>query len=504
MDDDLFTREIRGEAPKRDNLFAWTVLILLLTGFAFACWIGSYYLFGHPENPRSYRILKKLHKIEAPKRFELTAAPPGEFLSPQKLFDRYIKLSPIALQNENNELMRNYIGNYQTTKKLVPYVIGRFSILDTFELKSSDLFESGVVALAQAEEFPQVLIEHVYTADKKNVPALRKMLTTGLDLKLERTLDLAAVVHVGRLNDGRLQFTVVPLLYGSYTLKQGSGIFSLEPPADLNLDAGAPIVRAEMLQEATKNYAGYRKKASPQPGYAAAPTPSATPAVSELVRVETPEPMATPSPTPATAMVKPTPAPAGGPSPKPVATPTPAMVAVATPTPKSIAAETPRPTPRATPTPAIAQATPAKTVSSEGVPLQPFLVAAPTPNVASSGGSWRVYPPGQMPRGRLVDVKEVNDLATRGVGGERIYLRGNFVVTASGDNTAVLRAPSGLLGALGRGSGGTRVFVNFPSGAKPPAEGSSVERDEMRPFQITDVRKGADGQVTVYVREVTQ
>src|SRR5664279_2805853 len=108
MDDDLFKREIGTQPVRRDNLFAWTVLILLLIGFAFACWIGSYYIFGHPENPRSYRILQKLHKIEPPKRFELTAAPPGEFLSPKKLYDRYVNFSTLQLQNENEELMRNY------------------------------------------------------------------------------------------------------------------------------------------------------------------------------------------------------------------------------------------------------------------------------------------------------------------------------------------------------------------------------------------------------------
>src|SRR5436309_1668679 len=141
MEDDLFRRELEKAPARRDNLFAWTVLILLLIGFAFACWIGSYYLFGHPENPRSYQILKKLKKVEAPKRFVLTAAPPGEFLPPQKLYDRYVTFSALALQHENEELMRDYINNYQATKKLVPYVVGKFNILDSYELKNSDLFE---------------------------------------------------------------------------------------------------------------------------------------------------------------------------------------------------------------------------------------------------------------------------------------------------------------------------------------------------------------------------
>ena len=113
------------------------MFILLLIGLALACWLGSYYIFGHPENPTSYTILKKMHRIDPPKRFELTAAPPGEFLTPQKLYDRYISFTKLQLENENAELLRNYISNYQETKKLVPYVIGRFNILDSFELKKT-------------------------------------------------------------------------------------------------------------------------------------------------------------------------------------------------------------------------------------------------------------------------------------------------------------------------------------------------------------------------------
>jgi hypothetical protein len=62
---------------KKTNFFGWAVAILLLTGFAFAAWLGSFYIFWQPERPQSYKILKKLHKIEPAKRFELTAAPPS-------------------------------------------------------------------------------------------------------------------------------------------------------------------------------------------------------------------------------------------------------------------------------------------------------------------------------------------------------------------------------------------------------------------------------------------
>ena len=53
MADDFYGfDEEEHEEKGRDNLFLWTVFILLLIGVAFACWLGSFYIFGHPEHPR--------------------------------------------------------------------------------------------------------------------------------------------------------------------------------------------------------------------------------------------------------------------------------------------------------------------------------------------------------------------------------------------------------------------------------------------------------------------
>src|SRR2546423_15032211 len=79
---------------KKTNFFGWAVAILLLTGFAFAAWLGSFFIFWQPERPQSYRVLKKLHKIGPAKRFELTAAPAGEVLTSKQGYDRCIPVSP--------------------------------------------------------------------------------------------------------------------------------------------------------------------------------------------------------------------------------------------------------------------------------------------------------------------------------------------------------------------------------------------------------------------------
>ncbi|MBA2585052.1 MAG: hypothetical protein H0U99_01025, partial [Chthoniobacterales bacterium] len=90
MDRDLFRYdEPYGRPQRKTNSFGWSIAILVLLGLAFAAWLGSFYIFGQPERPESYRILKKLHKVDPAKRFELTAAPAGEFLNAKQLYDRY-------------------------------------------------------------------------------------------------------------------------------------------------------------------------------------------------------------------------------------------------------------------------------------------------------------------------------------------------------------------------------------------------------------------------------
>ncbi|MGC3989965.1 MAG: hypothetical protein QM796_09870 [Chthoniobacteraceae bacterium] len=117
-------------------------------------------------------------------------------------------------------------------------------------LQGTDLFENGVVAVAQASDFPQVIVEHVYPADASAESELQKMLTKGLEVKLQKTLDLSAIIHVEKLDGGRMQITVVPLTYGTYTLREGNGSFSLNPPDNLHLAGGLPIVKGDELQKA--------------------------------------------------------------------------------------------------------------------------------------------------------------------------------------------------------------------------------------------------------------
>jgi hypothetical protein len=527
---------------RRISYFAWTVAILLLIGFALAAWLGSFYIFDQPERPDSYRILQKLHKIEPTKRFELTAAPAGEFLNPQQLYDQYIGMGSAELARTNAELTRNYIRNYQQVRGLVPYVVGRYTIIAVRELGPGDVFTSGMVALTNAIDNGQLVMEHLYPAKPEAIPLMKQTLTVGLEIKLERTHDISSVIHAERLLDGRIMVTTVPLLYGSYTVTRGLGTFRLEPPLSLNLAGGWPVFKGHERGDIEERYAEYRQKAAIAqggpvsiPGFGSSATP--TPAQNALVRVEQAIAVAPPPPIVAKngKLAKPTPAPKGkkgkkqtGESPAPAVTPAPAMIAQkpgapgATPfaiasarTPPSAGipnnpAVSPAPGPNA---PLAATSPIAQVPLANGTPV-PVLPAKPAPpdtsNVAlasnAGGGSWKTFPAGKMPLGRLIGTGDLRDVADRGLAGERVYLKGQFVVNFSDANKAVMRPRSGLTDKVLHFGGGssTRIIVEFPSGYTPPAQGSVVSRDEMRPYEITEVRKQEDGQLNVFVREIMQ
>jgi hypothetical protein len=524
MDRGLYRYEEPYARPirRRINYFAWTVAILLLTGFAFAAWLGSFYIFNQPERPDSYRILQKLHKIEPPRRFELTAAPAGEFLGAKQLYDRYTAMGAAELAKTNTELIRNYLRNFQQVRGLVPYLVGRYVIMEARELEPSDVFTSGMVALTDSIEFGELLVEHVYPADPQTTPLMKQTLNQGLELKLERTHDLSAVIHAERLTDGRIMLTAIPLLYGTYTVVRGTGTFSLEPPLTLNLEAGWPLFKEQSRLRAELHYANYRQQTGsatagqvPMAGVASsgAPLPE-----NQLVRVEPAKPVEE-------SKVAEIPSKRG----KAGARRTfPAKGAKLAKNQKGAAKVSPSGTPPAvaersttSPVPATAAvATPTATLAPE-VALAPPIAAAPIPPVPgqpvaadssatlasiAGGGSWKTFPPGRMPIGRLIGTGDLRDIADRGTAGERIYLKGQFVVNFADANRAVLRPRAKLTDTVLHFGGGasTRIIVEFPSGYTPPPQGAIVSRDEARPFEITEVRKQEDGQLNVFAREIMQ
>jgi hypothetical protein len=472
-------RDTSERARKDDGgLFGWTVIILLFIGIAVACWIGSFYIFGHPEKPMSHRLLSKLGKIDPPKRFELTEAPRGEFLRAGRILERYDAMDDRELARENTRLLRNYLRNYKPSDGLVPYVVGTFNILDSFELGEGDFFPSGVVAVARSKEDPRLLVEQVFCARERVIPALHRTLLTGLDIDLKRENELAAVVHVERLPDERIKLTTVSILYPSYESATADGMFTLDPPENLDVGAGLPVVDGERQKQADAKYSHFERRKLLAEAKESGRLPEE--AANRLMRIE--KPLAVD----------------GGPAVPPEPVPEPAEQGAVE---IRVAIPVERPTVVEEVAGGVPEASPAEADPSP-MPVQP---AEPVPTrraIAATGSrDWELYKPGLMPRGRLVGVDDMPTIAEQGRPAGRIYLQGNFQVTASGGDRAVLRSARQGFGA-GSTSRKVRVIVQYPAGMRAPSKGANVSKDSRTPFQIMDVRESPNGQVNVYVREV--
>jgi hypothetical protein len=506
-----------------DSLFGWTVFIFLLIGFVFLCWMGSYYIFAHPEKAANYRLLLRLHKVEPPQRFDVTAAPRGEFLKPGQLLERFGSMTGSEISRTNEKLLRNFIRNYHQNRELVPYAVGTYRVIGTLPLTKKSFCNPGLIALLQAVEQPEILVEQPFTCEESNLPALKRSLTPAQEIKLEKPLDLSAVVHIDRIGESRILLTTMPLLYGSYGSAKGGTSFSLEPPEELNLDAGLPVLSRDEIGALSGGKLG---KGADKPGLGlrisriaeemATPTPE--PKVAKAIAVSTPSTPAAlakgalPAAEPTVARAIPVNAQPVLPA-IPVATPVPVAIPVATPVntfPATLPAQpvaTPAPSaiPVATPaTKPVTAASPALTQPPSALTPSNAVTATTQPAAASPSQVWPVYAPGQMPRGRLVEPSESQELSKRGIGGERNYLKGRFSVTASGNGRAVLRPQGAVAGVPVGPSSKVRVIVEFPAGVTPPTEGSMLSRDTLRPFEITSVKRGDDGQINIYAREVTR
>jgi hypothetical protein len=304
---------------------------------------------------------------------------------------------------------------------------------------------------------------------------------------------------VERLPDGQVQITAIPLLYGSYAVTRGTGTFSLEPPAELNLAAGWPLFKREMRRAAEIRYDSYRSRLAPAnsslPLLGLPATKTAPPAEDALVRVEPAVPLEA-EPTP------PSPPALRAGRNKSLAK----FASKGTATSQEVASNSQPRIRRAQPVTDNEKSAPNEQSTATPTVLRALPVTSSSPAVAlasTTGATWKTFAPGQAPNGRLLDNAGLREVANNGTRGERTYLNGHFVVNFADANRAVLRPIEGQSGEESGGLGrNVRIIVDYPSGAPLPEPGATLDRDANRPYEVTEVRRQSDGQLNVFVREI--
>ena len=233
--------------PRRPAYFWWFLANTLALCFAIVSWAVCLHVFGNPEIPRNYLILKKLGRLPELKRYTVLDVPNGNALSPGELYGKYFGLDEEKRARLNALLMRNYMRNFEKTL-LLTYVEGDFQVVETRPLKTEDFLYPGFAIRAQAmvkpDDFTEavgfpVVIEYLFPTG--NDGAVSRF-SAGDVLEVNKNPNCAAVVHVSKAvvdDEPALQLTVIPIAYGPYRV--GEAKFSIDPPKELSPGASLPV-----------------------------------------------------------------------------------------------------------------------------------------------------------------------------------------------------------------------------------------------------------------------
>jgi hypothetical protein len=253
-------RVIQEPAPRRPAYFWWLLANALALSFAVLSWSVCLHVFGNPEVPRNYGILRKIGRLPEIERYSALDAPDGNLLDPRGLYSRFYPLGGERLEQLNARMMRNYLTNFQQPLALT-YIEGDFEVLKARELVAGDFIGDGFVVRARAMVKPDdftkpapfpLLIDHIFpTLESDAVREFRP----GDILSIRKSPNCAAIIRIGRANDedgdSLLCLTVAPIAYGPYRVGDHA-TFGIEPPRHVNPGASFPLIESKPPQNPTE------------------------------------------------------------------------------------------------------------------------------------------------------------------------------------------------------------------------------------------------------------
>ncbi|MEN9974799.1 MAG: hypothetical protein RLZZ282_805 [Verrucomicrobiota bacterium] len=243
-------RTVEDHTPGRPAYFWWLLANGLALCFAIISWTLCLDVFGNPEIPRNYEILRKLGRIPQLKHFSVLDVPNGNLLDPKGLYNKFFALTGEPLQRTNSQLVKNYLTNFPQPKALT-FIEGDYQVEQVRVLGKLDFLSDGFAirarALVKPDDFTKpapypVLIEYVFPT--KDTGAAREF-RPGDILSVKKSPNCAAIVHCDKVQEGGdllVCLTVIPIAYGAYRVGD-TLTFAIEPPAQVQPGAGFPVFK---------------------------------------------------------------------------------------------------------------------------------------------------------------------------------------------------------------------------------------------------------------------
>jgi hypothetical protein len=236
-----FSREAREKTGERqsDGLFLWVLVILVLIGLNAFAWAFCMYVFGNPEVPFNYKLLThpKIDRLEPLKNYSPVNAPRGKFLTAKDFYADQYRIKEKSLAGYNAILKRNFLQSYVgVSTSDTRFMRGSFKVEGVTLLSADDVFPSGIAVRARSEDFPAALLDYVLPSE--SVPANTWQI--GDILEIEQSSTCAALVHIERLTEDEVCFTVVPIVEGQHQTP-GGGAVNSKLPERINLTGSWPL-----------------------------------------------------------------------------------------------------------------------------------------------------------------------------------------------------------------------------------------------------------------------
>ncbi len=226
------------QEPRKPPYFWWFLANLLALCFAVLSWIFCLEVFGNPELPRNYEILRKLGRLPEFKNFKSATLPDGALCGPEQLYRKFFGLSEAQYEDLNIQFRHNFMSNFEEPVG-VNYVEGEYRILEVRAFGEQDFLIEGFAVRAQAmvrpDDFSQaapypVLIEYLFpTTDPTAIGRFKP----GDLLVLQKGPHCGTVISIGKQLQGDEQVvraSVMPIAYGPCDFGKGAS-FELQVPA---------------------------------------------------------------------------------------------------------------------------------------------------------------------------------------------------------------------------------------------------------------------------------
>jgi len=235
--------------PKLGGLFWWSIVITILSVLVVASWFFSIFVFAHPEIPRNYKLLTRMEKLEKIEAFPSNGPPRGKFITPRQLYEDYSRFNDFLLEEINSILMRDYIENFKRADR-IDYLKGEYTIHSIRALTDNDYFTEGWIVHASSTDYPKVHIEYLLPG-KEDKRMTVDLFQPGTSLyagsRDAGPTDFSTPIHIARVNEDELHFTIVPLVYKYKAAKQL--FLKMKPPGSLNVDGSLPILSSKEREE---------------------------------------------------------------------------------------------------------------------------------------------------------------------------------------------------------------------------------------------------------------